>query len=238
MLKKLKTWIFRKKVKAVIFDYDGVLNDSLPIIRKLYNEFYERGITNLYFKDDPAFTDFFQGDMWKNMENAGMKITKENKDLCNSVVKEVLAVEDPKVKLFEGIDGLLLNLKDDGYKIGIASNGNREIIISKLKDYKIDHVVSSVIGYEQVRNPKPDPEGLLKCLYELKVQSEKAMYVGDMESDIEAAKAAGVKVIMVTYGYLKLKKDLDKRLKDADYIAHDAEDIGIIVRYFSKKGFG
>ncbi len=225
MLKKLKTWIFRKKVKAVIFDYDGVLNDSLSIIKGLYNEFYKRGITNIYFKDDKEFTDFFEGDMWKNMEAAGMEVNKENKDLCNKVVKEVLTATDPKVKFFEGIDSLLLKLKGEGYKIGIASNGNKEIIISKLKSYGLDSVVDSIVGYEQVSRPKPSPEGLLKCLEELGVKPRNALYVGDMESDIRAAEAAGVKIIAVTYGYLKLKKDIDEQLKNADIIVNNVDEI-------------
>lgn len=225
MLKKLKTWIFRKKVKAVIFDYDGVLNDSLTIIKDLYNEFYKRGITNLYFKGDQEFTDFFEGDIWKNMESAGMRVNKENKDLCNEVVKEVLTASDPKVRFFEGIDGLLLKLKSEGYKIGIASNGNKEIIVSKLKSYGLDSVVDSVIGYEQVSMPKPNPEVLLKCLKELKVKPRNALYVGDMESDIRAAKAAGIKIIAVTYGYLKLKKDIDEQLKNADIIANNVSEV-------------
>ncbi len=225
MLKKLKTWIFRKKVKAVIFDYDGVLNDSLSIIKDLYNEFYKRKITNRLFKDDLALTDFFEGDMWKNMEAAGMEVNKENKDLCNKVVKEVLAATDPNVKFFEGIDSLLLKLKGEGYKIGIASNGNKEIIISKLKSYGLDSVVDSIIGYEQVSRPKPSPEGLLKCLEELNVKPGNALYVGDMESDIRAAKAAGVKIIAVTYGYLKLKKDINEQLKNADIIVNNVDEI-------------
>jgi len=131
MLKKLKTWIFKDKVKAVIFDYDGVLNDSLDVIRGLYNEFYRRGLTNLHFKDNEEFSNFFQGDMYKNMETAGMETTKENLDICDEVVKEFLSEVDPDAKLFFGISSLLQNLKSEGYKLGIVSNGNKGVIESK-----------------------------------------------------------------------------------------------------------
>ncbi len=225
MLKKLKTWIFKKKTKAVIFDYDGVLNDSLDIIRQIYNEFYKRGVTNLYFKDNQEFSNFFQGDMWKNMEDAGMELTQENKDKCNEIVKEVLNKLDPAVKLYPGINYLLLRLTAEGYKIGIVSNGNREIIKSKLRNYGLDFTVDSIIGFEQVKNPKPSPEGLLKCLDELKVKPKEVIYVGDMESDVKAAKAAKVRIIAVTYGYLSLKKDMREHLKGADMLADTVDDI-------------
>lgn len=225
MLKKLKTWIFRKRIKAVIFDYDGVLNDSLSTIKDLYNEFCRRGMTNLYFKDDQEFTDFFQGDMWNNMEAAGMEITEENKSLCNKVVKGFLAITDPDVRFFDGADSLLLKLKSEGYKIGIASNGNKDIIIPKLRSYGLSHVVDSIVGFEQISNPKPDPEVLLKCLEELGVKPKNALFIGDMESDIQAANACGMKIIAVTYGYLKLKKDMREMLKNADMIADTVGEI-------------
>ncbi|MBM3200356.1 HAD family hydrolase [Candidatus Woesearchaeota archaeon] len=225
MLKKLRTWIFRKKTKAVIFDYDGVLNDSLDIIRQLYNEFYARGVTKLYFKDNQEFSDFFEGDMWKNMRSAGMEVTQENKDKCNTIIKEVLHKLDPDVKLYPGVNYLLLKLCAHGYKIGIVSNGNREIIKSKLRQYGLDFTIDSIIGYEQVKNPKPSPEGLQKCLEELKVKPREAVYVGDMESDVQAAKAAKVKIIAVTYGYLKLKKDMREQLRKADVMVDTVDDI-------------
>jgi len=225
MLKRLKTWIFRKKIKAVIFDYDGVLNDSLDIIREMYNEFYRRGFTNIYFKDNQEFSNFFQGDTYANMESAGMELTKENKEKANAMVKEVLPSLDAKVGFFEGADDLLRKLESDGYKLGIVSNGDKDVISDKLRNYNVAYAVDTIIGFEQVSNPKPNPEGILKCLSDLGVKPKEALYVGDMESDIQAAKAAGVKVIGVTYGYYTLRSDKFEILKKADMLAHTIDEV-------------
>ncbi len=232
MLKKLKTWIFRKKIKAVIFDYDGVLNDSLHVLRSVWNEFYNRGISTRYFDTDEEFSNYFFGDPVKNLLMAGVK--EENLDKCDQIIKEVLPERDKSVEFYPGMDDLIRGFKSQGYKIGIVSNSLKEIVDYKLKKYSIDDCVDSIVCNNDVENPKPSPEGLLKCMAELKVKPSRTFYVGDMESDVKAAKAANVKIIAARYGYLNLAKDMDRRLKDADYFADDVEDIEIIINYFSK----
>lgn len=208
-----------------MFDYDGVLNNSMNIIRELYNEFHRRGFTKIYFKDDIEFSRFFQGNINKDMEACGMEPSEENFRKCDEIVKEFLDSADKNAPLYPGIDSLLRKLKSDGYKLGIVSNGRKEVIQAKMKKYGIEDTLDCIIGYEQVNKTKPDPEGLLKCLKELKVKPKRALYVGDMENDIKAAKAARVKVIGVTYGYCHLRSDKDKIMSKADIAVHCVEDI-------------
>lgn len=232
MLRKLKTWIFRK---AVIFDYDGVLNDSISIVRELYNELYRRGVINRCFKSDEEFSYFFQGDMHKNLEVAGMELTEENIKINDALVKEVHPSLDKNAKLYKGVDELLLKLKHEGYKLGIVSNGDRAVIQAKLKEYNLESVVDAIVGYGEVSKGKPSPEGLLKCLEKLKVKPERALYVGDMESDVKTARAAGIEIVAVTYGYLKFRSDIYDKLKNADYFARNIDEIYERVEKWSRK---
>lgn len=225
MPKKLGTWIYRKRLKAIMFDYDGVLNNSMRIIRALYNEFHRRGFTKVYFKDDIEFSKFFEGNINKDMIACGMEPTEENFRKCDGIVKEFLDSADKNVPLYPGIDDLLHNLKSDGYKLGIVSNGNKEVIQAKLRRYDLEDTIDCIIGYEQVNKTKPNPEGLLKCLRELKVKPKRALYVGDMENDIKAARAAGIKVIGVTYGYCRLRRDKYEIMSKADIAVHCVEDV-------------
>jgi len=223
MLRRLR--ILTSKIKAVIFDYDGVLNDSLDVIREMYNEFHRRGIIKISFKDNHEFSNFFVGDPHENLKNAGAKLTPKLIKECDDLVKELIPGLDEKAGFYEGADNLLLKLKDDGYKLAIVSNGEKGTIISKLKKYGVDSTIDMVLGYWDVSKPKPDPEGILKCLEELKVKPEEALYIGDMETDIVAAKAAGISIIATTYGYLKLKSDMLDLLKDADILAHTVDEV-------------
>ena len=225
MLKKLKTWIFRNKIKAIIFDYDGVLNDSLEALRLLYNEFYRFGFIHTYFKDDVQFSKFFQGDCHKNMEAAGMELTEENIKKADEFVKKVLPPLDDKASFYEGVAKLIHRLKDDGYRLAIVSNGYEPVISAKLKRYGLENTIDHIIDYYQVSKPKPSPEGLLKCLKALNLKPKETLYIGDMESDVQAAKAAGIKVIATTYGYYHLRDDKFERLQDADMFADSVDEV-------------
>jgi phosphoglycolate phosphatase-like HAD superfamily hydrolase len=58
-----------------------------------------------------------------------------------------------------------------------------------------------LVTCDDVKETKPDPEGLLKVLKELHVQPEEAIMVGDLDVDMEAAKKAGVAPIGIAHGF-------------------------------------
>lgn len=234
MLKKLKTLIFKDKIKAVIFDYDGVLNNSLSDLRKVWNEFYNQGISTKYFETDKEFSNCFQGDPMKNLLSVG--VSKENISKCHNIIREMLPELDKEAELYPGVDNLLKKLKNKGYKVGIVSNSLKDMMIYKLKKHDLNDYVDFIIGHDEVKNPKPDSEGLLKCMKELKVKPSETIYVGDMESDVKAGKSADVKfVIAVTYGYLSLADDMSERLKDADIMVEDVDNLSEKIMKAGKK---
>jgi len=82
------------------------------------------------------------------------------------------------------------------YKLGLASNRLKKSIdvyftVSGLRDY-----FPVVIGADEVINPKPSPEPLLKVLDQLEITTDHAVYVGDTLVDLQAARAARMKVIL------------------------------------------
>ena len=105
-----------------------------------------------------------------------------------------------KTRPYDGIPELLARLKRDGAKLGVLSN-------------KFDAAVRSVIGehfpgtFDLARGEcegvprKPDPTGLLNMLRDLGIAPADCAYIGDSQSDIETARAAGTFAIAVTWGY-------------------------------------
>jgi len=213
------------KIEAIIFDYDGVLNDSLDVIRELYNEFHRLGITTKKFNTNKEISEFFHGDPHTNLERAGAKLSPELIKRCDKIVKKFIPKTDKHALFYDDADKLLIKLKDDGYRISIVSNGDKGAIKYKLKKYNVKPLVDVILGYEQMEKPKPHPHGILKCLKKMKLEPEQAIYVGDMESDISAAKAANVKVVAARYGYLTLIDNIDERLQGADKYAESPMEI-------------
>lgn len=223
-----------RRIQAVIFDYDGILNDSLGIITELFNEFHKAGLTKTFFRDVAEFSNFYKEDYLENLQNAGMELTEENMNKAFTIAKAQIPLLDKKAELFPGADTLLLRLKQDGYKTGIVSNGYKEAIQTKLKEHNLESCIDTVIGCEEVNKKKPDPEGIIKCLEELGIDPEEALYVGDQESDIQASKNACVKVIAATYGYLSFVKNKVERLKGADAYADNVSEIYECIKQISE----
>ena len=132
-----------------------------------------------------------------------------------------------QISLFGGVEQTIKELKKGGMKIGIVSNNQGASIKHDLQKYNLLNCIDSIIGYEDVNNQKPDPEGLLKCINEMRISNpSKVLYIGDMIPDIITGKNAGAKTGCVTYGATLPDKvhELKKRGK-LDFVIEKPEDM-------------
>ena len=102
---------------------------------------------------------------------------------------------------FPEIKTVLKKLYEMGLKIGIASNNQKEVIEKYLVKYGIREFADALVSGEEITHLKPDPQIITLCLKKLGTDAENAVYVGDMDYDMDAGKNAGVKVVAVTYGW-------------------------------------
>ena len=109
------------------------------------------------------------------------------------------------VKAMPNVKQLLDYLKENGYKVAIASSKMSETIKLGLEVTGLSDYFEVIVGVEQVYNPKPDKEILVKTLKELKAPFTNAVYVGDSASDIGCGKNAGVYTVGFTSNKLKIE---------------------------------
>jgi HAD superfamily hydrolase (TIGR01549 family) len=102
-------------------------------------------------------------------------------------------------KVFEGIARTLDAIKRLGIRLGIVSGARPEVLELLRQDGILDRFDAIVLGADVSRR-KPDPEGIVKCLSELGVAPDAALYVGDTPVDIQASRAAGVRSVAVLSG--------------------------------------
>jgi pyrophosphatase PpaX len=100
----------------------------------------------------------------------------------------------------DGIDDLLVQLKDEGRRLGIVTAKRRKTVELAFAQIPIEHLFETVVGGDETEQHKPDPEPLLLALERLGARPEDTAYVGDAPFDVKAAKAAGVYAIAVTWG--------------------------------------
>lgn len=108
----------------------------------------------------------------------------------------------------------------DGYKKAVISNKREGFSREILEGIGILQFFDIVLGSDSVREQKPSPVPLLEVMKRYGASKDEAVMIGDSSYDIQAARAAGIKVIAVTYGFRSRES-----LKDADYIINSFDEL-------------
>ncbi|NYZ76216.1 HAD family phosphatase [Candidatus Micrarchaeota archaeon] len=185
-------------IKAVIFDFDGVVADTEPIHRKSFNITLKQLGINLplrLYKERyvglgslSIMEDVFR--MHNVKRNARFWVNKRMKVFRELVKKE--GVEP--VKGFMKFNKLLNKL---GMKKIIASGGYRKNVLAVLKCLKLERDFQ-FISREDVEKRKPDPAAFLLAAKRLGVKPSECLVFEDSPYGIEAAKRAGMKCVALT----------------------------------------
>ncbi|TFF90740.1 MAG: HAD family hydrolase [Promethearchaeota archaeon] len=183
-----------KHKKVIVFDLDGTIV-RLPVnwghLKKLltkrfkdvYNETCEfvhitACLDQVVDKDDEAELQNF----FNMLEDYEMKTINENEN-----VKETIFF----------INNLnMFNVPND-IKLAVFSLNTRKTIIESLKLAGIYEKIDYIVGREDLRKWKPNPEGLLKIRDHYDVKKEEMIYIGDLEKDVITGKNAGIEAYLI-----------------------------------------
>jgi pyrophosphatase PpaX len=121
----------------------------------------------------------------------------------------------------DGMDDLLVRLKDEGRRLGIVSAKRRRTVELAFARVPLGHLFDVVVGGDETERQKPAAEPLLLALERLGARPEEAAYVGDSPYDMAAARAAGLYAVGVTWGGMHSREALE----DADTIVDSAEEL-------------
>ena len=207
------------KTKAVIFDYDGVIVDSLDVVHIIYKEIAKH-FNFPQFADLKKNIDFYDVDWKETIRKVGIFRKEDIAKIKELYIEHFNRYKD-LTKLVPGIKDVLQILKKK-YKLAVASNNFKAEIEKILKKFEILKYFDIVVGGEK-EILKPDPTTLIQCMKALNVKPEETVYIGDMDGDILAGRNANLKkVIAVTYGYHSHEK---LKQLNPDVIVHKSIDL-------------
>ena len=185
--------------QAVLFDLDGTLIDSVGAyleVARLAARAHGLEVTEAQVRFALATGSNF----WKGVVPADRRDGESViKDMSAHAGREWPHVLREHGKVFAGVAQTLDALKRMGIRLGIVSGARPEVLELLRQDGVLDRFDSVVLGAD-VSTRKPDPEGILKCLRNLGVAPEAAVYVGDTPVDIQASRAAGARAVGVLTG--------------------------------------
>jgi phosphoglycolate phosphatase len=192
------------EAKAIVFDLDGTLIDTAPDLRAALNQV-------LVGMDRRELTieevRHMIGDGTPALMERALAATGTMTDLNRAHQKLVQIYEASPAnlsRLFPGVDTMLRLLRNSGANLGICTNKPQAATLSVLKAFNIAHYFEAIVGADMIPFRKPDPRHLLSVIERLHATISKAVMIGDSENDYAAARSAGVPVILMRYGYLRV----------------------------------
>ncbi len=191
-----------RKIKAVIFDLDGTLLNSLYDLRDSVNAAME------HFGYPTHSTDAvrrFVGNGVSLLIERALPNGRENKnfDACLEYFKAHYASHMyDKTAPYDGIYDALSALRDDGYKLAVVSNKFDTAVKELCSKYFPRHIEVAIGECEALGiKKKPAPDTVIAALGELGISKGEAVYVGDSEVDVHTALNSGMKCVTVLWGF-------------------------------------
>ena len=189
-------------IKAVIFDLDGTLLNTIEDLKESTN--FALSAFGYPIKTVEEVNSFVGDGVSKLIERA-IPNGKDNKDFepCLQMFKFFYSQNMlNQTKPYDGITELLETLKAKGIKTAVVSNKFDSAVKELTKKY-FDGLISVSIGENEKEGikKKPAPDMVLKALKELDVQPSDAVYAGDSNTDILTAQNTGIPCISVSWGF-------------------------------------
>lgn len=179
-------------IKAVLFDIDGVLVDSFDANLQYFTNLLKRAGYKPPTREE--YISIFPLTVWDSVK----ELTKSNSEKeINRIVEMAKTNVDYPYHLIKISEEVLDAVhKLEKYKLGIVTSRVKEGFYNNPVLVKLKEHFPLVVTYEDTKKHKPDAEPLLFACEKLNIKPEEAVYIGDQQVDIDAAKGAGMKIIL------------------------------------------
>jgi len=184
------------KLKAVIFDMDGVIIDSEPIYFEIERSLFDKLGVDISQKEHESFVGMTMEGLWEKitdqyqLEDTIEDLTRLHKDSVFQYMSE--AKELPIVKY---IKELIEELRNRKIKLALASSSPKKLIEIILAKLNLQDSFDLIISGEEVEKGKPAPDIFTEAAYRLDLNPNDCIVIEDSTNGVKAAKAAMMKCI-------------------------------------------
>ena len=190
-------------MKTVICDLDGTLADtSADLIAAANACFIAEGHGALLDEEADALTAFHGGRAMLRLGFSRVGIEDEAAvDAQYHVFLDHYSANiDVKTSLYPGVAEALEALREDGYALGVCTNKPSALAEILLQKLGVRELFGSMIGADTLPVRKPDPEPYFEAVARAGGDPAQSVLIGDTETDVKTAQAAGVPVVLVGFG--------------------------------------
>jgi len=205
-------------IKVIIFDLDGLLVDSLPLLYKAYNQVFTKYGCPLSLKD---WREWINGSLkpkiWIQKNKLPVKedeIRTEKKKIYEKLIRDELQLKSGALNLINNLYGK--------YRLCIASASRIESVKLAVNKFKLKSKFEKLISDTEMTKGKPHPDIFLKTAEIMKVNPDECLVIEDSIAGLKAAKAAGMICIICPDKFSDVKpaefKGADKIVKNLDEV--------------------
>jgi phosphoglycolate phosphatase len=209
-------------IRLIIFDFDGTLGDTRRnIVTTMKMTIAELGLPS---RSDSECVSTIGLPLYGCFEalypNTDKGIIQQCTDTYRRIFQDNLQTIKPQT--FPKVLETLSALKEQGLTLAIASSRSHASLVELTQDLGISNIISYLIGADDVKKAKPNPEPVLNVLAALGYEASETLVVGDMNVDILMGVNAESMTCGVTYGN-GTKRELEEA--GADYIINSIDEL-------------
>ena len=198
---------------TILFDLDGTLVDTAPDLMNAHNYvmkkfgYSTRGVEEIRNLVGKGASVLIGRSLWESAKKEFSQITDEKTK--NKMVKEFIDFYGNNIvkesKLIDGVLEFLKWSKQMNISMGVCTNKQEHLAIDLLKKIKIYDFFDYVTGGNTFDYCKPDPKHLISTVEIMGGDVKNCIMIGDSENDADAARAAGMPMILLEDGYTDKK---------------------------------
>ena len=198
---------------TILFDLDGTLVDTAPDLMTAHNYVMKKFGYNTKSIDEirnyvgKGAVVMIGRSIWGEAKKELSKITDQR--VKDEMVKEFLDFYGKNIvkksKLIKGVYDFLKWAKKNNISMGVCTNKQENLSVDLLKKIKIYDFFDYVAGRNTFEYCKPDPRHLISTIEIMGGDIKKSLMIGDSENDADAARSAGIPMILLEDGYTDKK---------------------------------
>ncbi|WP_143414964.1 pyrophosphatase PpaX [Geobacillus sp. E263] len=208
-------------IRTILFDLDGTLIDTNELIIQSFLHTLEKYYPGKYKREDVL--PFIGPPLYETFNALDPSRVQEMIDTYRAFNH---AQHDALIREFETVYETIETLHQNGFRLGVVTTKIHQTAVMGLKKTRLEPFFDCVIGLDDVKHAKPDPEPIYKALDLLQSTPDEALMVGDNYHDILAGKRAGTKTAGVAWA-IKGREYLEQY--EPDFMLEKMSDLLTIV---------
>lgn len=184
-------------IKGIIFDYDGTLIDTNDLI--VYSlKTAAKNVVNKELSDE-----LLDNILGRTLDEQMKMIDAQHYEALMETYKKIYRKNSEDMTyLYDNMDRLVKQLKEQGYQLFILSNKGKRGINFGLNKFNLNNIFDYIISMDDVDKGKPNLEGISKIIEFSKLKPNELILVGDSPYDIEVANTAKITSVLVDWTIL------------------------------------